>query len=483
MYNILLFPYFENYEIISCYVLLGFGLIGFLANLIGYIFMMIYYRQIKFENLIIFGSILESCILIAQIWKSFSFLVQFADAIQVTIITYIIRRLLRIIQYKYINSKKPIFQYVFVTLFALNLIIFLGLIISLIIKSELLANIFCQVYSIFVDIVCVIFFIVGYKIKKLISLERKAIPIYTDSMNHITQDNPMEEQNEIKSQPLINSDSDNLYKDTIPESPSYQERTNIENQDMTNESKLEKDVNYSNDKSNETIEDSDKSNYNQNNTIEKYPDFEIYKVDKNQLSDFEEINQTQICQIIARSRKLVFEDTRILQINLLIYSLIISSLYQTVYVIMIYNFISLEFEGEDIYITTPKTKRAFYLTIGFDGTLIILTFATFISFFWLLRNIYKRPRIPNKKNPNKTGLVLDRSINESEKMTETEKYITAPSKKNYKFNFKNESYSLSSQERFHNNLTQTFYNYGYEDSDSMKSSEKQLKNSGFSILA
>ncbi|MCQ2820105.1 MAG: hypothetical protein MJ252_22800 [archaeon] len=69
-----------------------------------------YYKAIKFENLVIVGGAVECLVLIICNITNLNFLIEFSESIQVMIIVYLIRRLFRIIQYRYLKSTLPLFQ-------------------------------------------------------------------------------------------------------------------------------------------------------------------------------------------------------------------------------------------------------------------------------------------------------------------------------------------------------------------------------------
>ncbi|MCQ2820106.1 MAG: hypothetical protein MJ252_22805 [archaeon] len=88
-------------------------------------------------------------------------------------------------------------------------------------------------------------------------------------------------------------------------------------------------------------------------------------------------------------RRTVFDDTRSFQISILIYSSLPCSLYQTVFVILREFILKDDFE-KNHFTFTAKTKTTFYLDYGFMCSILILTFVTYVAFYWLIREVFNK---------------------------------------------------------------------------------------------
>ena len=67
-------------------------------------------KKIKFECIVIIGGAIECIILAIYLIKNICFLVEVGDTIQLLIITFIIRRLFRIVQRQKLHTHVPLYQ-------------------------------------------------------------------------------------------------------------------------------------------------------------------------------------------------------------------------------------------------------------------------------------------------------------------------------------------------------------------------------------
>ena len=107
----------------------------------------------------------------------------------------------------------------------------------------------------------------------------------------------------------------------------------------------------------------------------------------------------------------IFDHTRITQINIMIYSFLPCSFYQTIYVSYREFFIYNEFKSTKFF-SIPITLKAFILNLITIITELLLTIFTYYAFYWLVKKDYKkRPEI-------KPTIIFDQ-----EKETETKKEL------------------------------------------------------------
>ena len=72
--------------------------------------MLKFYKRIKFENLVIFGGIIECILLLIALFTRYEIPLETGIAIQIFIVIYIIKRLFRIIQQEIYGSQFPYYK-------------------------------------------------------------------------------------------------------------------------------------------------------------------------------------------------------------------------------------------------------------------------------------------------------------------------------------------------------------------------------------
>lgn len=81
-----------------------------ISHIIALIKMLKFYKRIKFENLVIFGGIIECILLLIALFTRYEIPLETGIAIQIFIVLYILRRLFRIIQNEIYGAHFPLYN-------------------------------------------------------------------------------------------------------------------------------------------------------------------------------------------------------------------------------------------------------------------------------------------------------------------------------------------------------------------------------------
>lgn len=373
------------------------------ANIIAYIIMLKYYKAVKFENLVLLGNIMECIIIFIAFFKKYVFFRQLGDSIHITICLYILRRLLRIIQHKYLTSKKPIYSYFFIINVVINFALIVLYFVFLILKLKK-SKIIVLTYMIYALIIGIIFFSVGILIRVLTYREYK-----------LTKQETYTDANQI------------LYEDSLPssqgllENKQNEEKYSLDIKSKDEENKLFNDLSNNNSDFNSNNSNNDNI-YTENNNNDKVNNQESNNNQDN-FSQHETKEEEKIGTLPIK-KITIFEGTRLLQINLLIYSYLVCMIYQTVFIIIREHILIDEFDIGDL-TYSPLTKRTFVLSYIYSCTSLILVLAKYLSFYFLVRKVFSKERIPKENTITSSSWVnisLERTVNKIN-FRDSEKFI------------------------------------------------------------